>query len=74
MCAATLNNHYGGYNYVSNALIVEQEAGEEVCMKTTGGKSAFSHFNKSMIKHLLWFLYVYLQINDVLAAKKFDNL
>lgn len=40
----TLRNHYGGYDYVSNALIVGQEA-REVCMKTAGTKSAFSHFN-----------------------------
>lgn len=37
MCSAILKNHYGDYDYVSNAHIVEMEAGEEVCMKTTGG-------------------------------------
>lgn len=45
---STLRNHYGGYDYVSNALIVGQET-REVFMKTTGGKSAFSHFNKYKI-------------------------
>lgn len=29
VCAATLKNHYGDYDYVSNASKVEQDAGEE---------------------------------------------